>query len=264
MKASIILPTYNRGVKLAQAVESIQNSNFPKKDFEIIIINDNSEDNTEIIVKTLKKKYKNINYIKNEKNLGPASSRNVGIKLAKGKYIFFTDDDCIVPDNWIKKYVEFFGKNKDVGGIGGLLEPAEKNVISKIELLKDKILKIKSNKMIIGKEEVPVGFTNNMSYRKEVFSKIGFFNEKFKAPAGEDSEFKKRVAKKFKLAFIPIKVIHNHNYNLDYLLSILYRQGLEKNPPKNKFMKLIILIFKSPVWIYNILKKTFMYRRYKR
>jgi glycosyltransferase involved in cell wall biosynthesis len=260
MKVSVIVPTYNRGNKMVDTVKSIENNDFPRREFELILVNDNSPDDTEEIIKNLQKRYKNIKYMKNEKNLGPAAARNRGIKSARGKYIFFTDDDCLVPRNWLKTYVSFLDKHKNVVGTGGILQPASNNLVARIEILKDKVLGIKANKIMIGRQEVPMGFTNNTAYRKEVFKKVGYFNEKFKIPGGEDPELKSRVVKQYDVAFIPLKVKHNHNYNLDYLSGTMIKQGLERMPPKQLYKKIIMLLILSPLLVYNIIRKTIGYR----
>ena len=259
MKISVILPTYNRGKKLIEIVESIENNNFDKKDFELIIINDFGTDNTGEIVNGLKKKHKNIIYLQNKKNQGPAGTRNNGVKKAKGDLIFFTDDDCIVPKNWFKEYSEFFEKNPEVYSAGGILSPKKENFISKLEKIKDKILGISYRKVRIGNSEIKTGFTNNCVYRKEVFKEVGYFNENFSVPAGEDLEFNQRVSKKHKVAFIPIKVLHNNNYNSDYFFGLVWKQGLGKMPPKK--WKIVKLIPNVPLLLFNILKKIGGYRK---
>lgn len=88
---SIIIPTYNRAHLLKQALKSIQNQTF--KDYEIIIVNDGSKDNTDEIVSQSEL---NINYIK-QKNAGLNAARNVALKQARGKYIALLDDD----DLWL-------------------------------------------------------------------------------------------------------------------------------------------------------------------
>ena len=260
MRASIIIPSYNRGEKLIQTIESIENNTLDKKEFEIIIIDDFSTDNTQEIIKNLIKKYPDIKTAKNKKNSGPAISRNNGIKLAKGNFIFFTDDDCLVPTNWINTYLSFLKEHTEVYCAGGILEAKDKNFISWLENFKDKLLGIAYKKeIVIGNQEVKTGFTNNCVYKKEVFKKIGYFKENFKVPAGEDLEFSQRVAKKYKIAFVPIVVLHNHQYDLNYLLGLIYKQGLGQMPPKK--YKLLKLIIKFPKLILNVIKKIFSYRK---
>jgi glycosyltransferase involved in cell wall biosynthesis len=116
-KVSIILPTYNGEKYIRRAIESILSQSF--SDWELIIINDCSSDNTEIILKEYIAKDVRIFYIKNEINLGVHKSLNKGLKEAKGDYIARIDDD----DEWIdkdklKKQIEFLENNKDYVLVG--------------------------------------------------------------------------------------------------------------------------------------------------
>ncbi len=259
MKVSVVIPSFNRGEKLIDTIESIEKNDFLKKDFEVIIVNDCSTDNTAEVIKKIVKKYTNVKTITNKKNSGPAVSRNNGIKNTSGELVFFTDDDCIVPSNWIKKYFEFFKENKEVYCAGGILEGKNKNIVSSLEKLKDKILGIYYTKEKIGNKEIKTGFTNNCVYRRSAFKEVGYFQENFKVPAGEDLEFCQRVAKEHKIAFVPVIVLHNHNYNWKYLSGLLYKQGLGEMPPEKH--RTLILIFKSPKLIFNIIKKIIGYRK---
>ena len=259
-RISVVIPTYNRSNKLGEAIISIEQGTYPKKRIEILVVDDCSTDNTKQVVEQLIKKYKNIRYFRTKKNSGPAVARNIGIKHSKGEYVFFTDDDCVVSRNALVKYVTFLEKNGKVMGAGGLLVPASNNIIAKIEAIKDRILKISDKSLRVGRN-VPVGFTCNMIYRRKVFKEVGYFNEKFKAPAGEDTELKNRVVKKYDLAVMPVIVKHNHDYNLDYLLGILFKQSLGRNPPSSTIKKIFYLILYSPKLIYKVVTKTLVYRR---
>lgn len=256
---SAVIATYNRSKKLVDAVKSVEGGSFPKNKIEILIVDDCSTDNTKRVVEDLTKKYRNIKYLRTSRNSGPAAARNIGIKHSKGEYVFFTDDDCIVSKGALLKYVEFLNKNPKVAGIGGILVPASDNLIARIELIKDKVLGIDNKRFRVGRD-VPVGFTCNMIYRREIFRETGYFNENFKVPAGEDLELKQRVAKNHDLAVMPVIVKHNHDYNIDYLLSLLFKQGLDKTPPRGRFSKIFLIILYSPILFFKILKKTLKYR----
>jgi len=93
MKVSVIVPTYNRPETLIRAVDSIKNQTY--QDLEIIIVDDASSLSIPIIQGTT--------YVRLDKNSGfHARPRNVGIKLARGKYIAYLDDD----DEYLPKHIE--------------------------------------------------------------------------------------------------------------------------------------------------------------
>lgn len=102
---SIIIPAYNCAATLERTVASVINQKC--NDYEIIIINDGSKDNTTEICKKLETKYSFIRCISKE-NTGVADTRNIGIKNAKGKYIAFLDSD----DLWDKNYYDQELKNR--------------------------------------------------------------------------------------------------------------------------------------------------------
>jgi glycosyltransferase involved in cell wall biosynthesis len=109
---SIILPTYNGAKYIKRAIESVISQSF--SNWELLIIDDGSSDNTENIIKEYVKKDSRIIYFKNEVNLGIQKTLNMGLKEATGEYIARIDDD----DEWIdkdklQKQVEFLNNNSD-------------------------------------------------------------------------------------------------------------------------------------------------------
>jgi glycosyltransferase involved in cell wall biosynthesis len=256
---SIIIPTHNRGIKIIETINAIEENEFPNEKLEIIIIDDFSEKNPKKIIENLNKKYKNILFIRNSKNLGPSATRNKGVKKSRGEFVFFTDDDCIPPKNWISEYLNFLRLNKQIALVGGCAEPSSKNIIAQIENIKDKILGVRVKNPKVGGKEIHTGFTGNVAYRKKVFIEFGGFEERLKRQ--EDVELKNRVAQKYLVATHPLLVIHNHQFNLDYLLSRVIKEGLEKLPPKNRKEKMILITSNIPFLIYNIIKKIILYRK---
>lgn len=94
---SIITPTYNRCYCLWRSIQSVLNQTYPF--FELIIVDDNSTDETEKLVQQFNDP--RIIYIKLDKNIGPAPSRNVGLKKARGKYVAYLDSD----NTWYSEYL---------------------------------------------------------------------------------------------------------------------------------------------------------------
>lgn len=97
---SVIIPTYNSEKYIDETLNSVLDQTY--REFEIIIIDDCSNDNTWKIIKEYEKKYNNIVCLKQERNKGVAEARNRGINKATGRYIAFLDSD----DLWYKKKLE--------------------------------------------------------------------------------------------------------------------------------------------------------------
>jgi len=96
-KVSIILPTYNGNRFIEQAIESVLKQSY--ENFELIIIDDDSIDNTAEVICRFSERDSRILYLKNDENLGIQKSLNRGLRKAKGEYIARIDDD----DEWIDK-----------------------------------------------------------------------------------------------------------------------------------------------------------------
>jgi len=107
---SIIVPTFNTGKKLKRCLDSISKKQ-NKKNFEVIVVDDKSNDSTLKIINTLKKNFLNFKLIKNKKNLGPGASRNLGISQSEGKYIIYLDSDDFFFPNILKKLENSIIKN---------------------------------------------------------------------------------------------------------------------------------------------------------
>lgn len=117
-RISVIMPVYNGEKYLSEAIDSILNQTF--SDFEFIIINDCSTDNTENIIKSYDDK--RIRYIKNEKNLGVAETLNKGLDMAQGEFIARMDADDISLPNRFEKQLMFMNKHKNIGVCGTWIE----------------------------------------------------------------------------------------------------------------------------------------------
>lgn len=117
-KVSVILPVYNAESTIKQALISIVNQSY--SNLEIIVVNDGSDDNTEIVVMSVADP--RIIYVKNSKNEGLIYTLNRGLSIATGDYIARMDaDDISLPDR-LEKQVFFLDNNKDYVIVGGQIE----------------------------------------------------------------------------------------------------------------------------------------------
>ena len=112
---SVIIPIYNTERYLEEAIQSITSQSLGfEKNIQLILINDCSPDNSKLICEKYKNMYpQNIIYKCLSQNSGVSAARNVGIELAKGKYIAFLDSDDRWSDNALKRAVDFFDNNYD-------------------------------------------------------------------------------------------------------------------------------------------------------
>ncbi len=111
---SIIMPSYNTGKFIAESIASVAAQTYT--DWELIIVDDASTDNTDELIAALKKerhceRSEAIHYLKNDRNRGAAYSRNRALREARGKYIAFLDSDDLWAPDKLEKQVAFMEKN---------------------------------------------------------------------------------------------------------------------------------------------------------
>ncbi|MEK7564206.1 MAG: glycosyltransferase [Patescibacteria group bacterium] len=124
---SVLLPTYNGASRIQEAIQSVLDQSYAN--WELLVLDDGSLDNTKEIVDKLILGDRRIKYMKNEVNLGIQKTLNVGLHQGVGEYIARIDDDDVWIDrNKISKQVEFLEKNKDYVLVGtGFVAKDENN-----------------------------------------------------------------------------------------------------------------------------------------
>ncbi len=110
VKVSIIIPTYKRPMLLKRCLEALISQDFPANEFEIIVVTDGLDDETNNMLADdrLFDFFQNIFCYSLPFKKGPAAARNAGWRIAKGDLILFTDDDCIPSVHWITNYYNAF------------------------------------------------------------------------------------------------------------------------------------------------------------
>lgn len=116
-KVSVVMPVYNGARFLQESIESILNQTF--KDFEFLIINDGSTDQSEEIIRKNAQIDDRINLITNPENLGITEATNVGIAHARGEYIALMDQDDISMPERLEKQVVFLDTHPEICAVGG-------------------------------------------------------------------------------------------------------------------------------------------------
>jgi glycosyltransferase involved in cell wall biosynthesis len=192
-QVSVIIPTYNRAHLLSRAIKSVLNQTF--QDFEIIIVDDASTDDTDKLVASFHDN--RIRYIQHEKNRGGGAARNSAITQAQGDYIAFLDSD----DEWLpeklEKQMKFFENAPATLGLvaAGALDIRENIPYQKyIPMLRGNL----AQRILI---DNCVGLNGIVLVRKECFSKVGLFDENLRG--SEDWDLWIRIAQHYEVDFTP-------------------------------------------------------------
>lgn len=169
-KASIIVPAYNEETHIGKLIEAILRQTFT--DFELIIIDDCSTDNTSQNIRSYKDN--RITCLRNNRNLGITKSTNIGIERAKAEYVFFTDADCHPLVNWVETGLKSLENRKDAVGAYGKVIYATSSVSI-------------SDRIVETEREI---FGANMMFKRDYLRLVGGMREKFTARGDRDLAFR--------------------------------------------------------------------------
>lgn len=218
---SVVIPTYNRSDSLLRTLNSVVNQTLSPDQYEIIVIDDGSTDDTESNVKCPEIRYFKI------KHGGSAAARNFGIKRARGEIIFFTDDDCIVPPDWMEKILDGYRRYPDVVGVGGYFKPPEneERFFQKTAYLINFLSDSFGGEKIIDSPFAPAAFAANVSYKKNILEKVGGFDENISALASVELRYRIIAKQKEKILCVPVFVTHNCDLNFWGYIKKIFNQG---------------------------------------
>lgn len=214
MTFSLVIPTYNRRELLRGCLASCLAQEFPPH--EVIVVDDASPDDTSAMVRA---DFPGVQLITLERNRGPAGARNRGIAAATGEIIVFTDDDCLLPPDFLARLADGYRDHPEIAGAGGYLEAPDEllaaNSYARYDALIARTEEGFGPEPILGGRECPAGGTHSMSYRAGVLAAVGGFDEGFASPGGEDADLKLRVVDRgHSLLYVPVKVVHRRRYTL--------------------------------------------------
>lgn len=184
---TVIIPTYNRAGPVADALRSVIAQDYPKDRLDVIVVDNSSSDNTEEVVSRVAEAARFPVRFYRKENRGPAASRNYGLQRSDADIVAFTDSDCTVPSDWVRRGVSSLAEG--VGLVAGPVHP------------------------IVNPERIPSFFvhqidhmredyiyvTANVFYRRDVVVEFGGFDEQFGAypwgtpVGGEDTDLAWRV-----------------------------------------------------------------------
>lgn len=178
-KISATICSYNRARFIVDTVESIFNQDFPKEWYEVIVVDNNSSDDTLVLLQQYKDAHPDYNFrFVTEPNQGVAYTRNRCALEAQGEIVAYLDDDSKAQPGWLKQTVDFFDARPEVQSTGGRIIPYFLTGIpdwySKYFFgLVGRFDQGDDVKQLTG-ARYPCGA--NMAFRKQVFEQVGMFN----------------------------------------------------------------------------------------
>lgn len=242
MRVSCILPVYNAGPFLRAAIDSILKQSY--EDFELIIIDDKSTDDSWSVISEYQEKYPNIiNSFRNTSNVGLPGTLNKAIKLANGEFIARMDQDDIAYESRFEEQVFFLKNNPKIAVVGTYWQYMNTGNVPQVPVEHDeiKLFTLLNN---------PFGHPTVMFRKKEVTEAVGLYNEQ--AHTIEDFEFWCRCLDKVKTHNIPSVLldyrIHStqisssssvkQGQNLDKLRASQVQKVLKFRSPSTRFVEL--------------------------
>ena len=177
IKVSVVIPTYKRPALLLKCLSNLQQQNFSKENYEVIIITD-GPDNTknEIAFFLQQQLFFNVSCYSLKEKKGPAAARNKGVEYAKGELIVFTDDDCLPQKDWINEYWNAYTSlsEKEAAFTGKTIVPHAETPTD----YEQNIMHLQTAEFI----------TANCAIPKKTFKKVNGFDEDFTIAWREDSD----------------------------------------------------------------------------
>ena len=187
---TVALSVCNSEEQIGSCIKSILAQTI--SEFEVLVVEDPPFDRTDKIIASFQDK--RISHIKNRIKLGLSGSRNKGLELAKGKYVFFTDDDCVVSPNWIEQGLISIKESDCIGVEGKTYYVSEKYTPT----MSDNVVENKTG------GQFP---TCNMVYKRSVLNDIGGFDERFTYM--EDRDLALRAKRFGRINFNPSMIVYH-------------------------------------------------------
>jgi len=250
LRFSVIVPAFNAEVTLSSCLEALVAQSISKEDYEVIVVDDGSTDDTSKIAQQFKVKFLY------QTNRGPAAARNKGAAEAEGRIILFTDADCVPDRSWLEEMTLRF-EEPEVMGVKGAYKTHQTQLIARFAQaeFEDRY------DLLWSQTSIDMVDTYAAAFRKNIFQKMGGFDEHFPVANNEDTDFSYRLATAgHKLVFNRRAfVFHTHPDTLwkylrikfwrGYWRMVVYRRYPEKavkdsyTPGVIKIQTLLMLLF---------------------
>lgn len=236
VKLSVIVCTFNRSHLLVSCLDSLVNQTLPVADLEIVLVNNNSTDDTHAIAERYSGGRGNIRVI-NELKQGLSHARNRGWQEAKGKYVAYIDDDAKTSNDWTERIVHAFEKIKpEPDVVGGKIIPFASGPVPEWYPVDVEILSWGEQKRFLTGTEIQYGFFgSNMIFKKAILEENSGFSAQYgmqgcAVGVAEETEFFRRLSKCSPVLWYDPDIIVEHlisenNFDFRFMFHRCYKNG---------------------------------------
>ena len=198
---SVIIPAYNAEETIGRCLQALENQSIDKSLYEVIVVDDGSEDNTADIARGFNCK------VVSQKQGGPAKARNSGVYQSTGDIILFTDSDCEPDKNWIEEMVKPFD-NPEIIGVKGIYKTKQESTVARFIQIQFE----ERYKKLSKQDNIDFVDTYSAGFRKKTFLNVGGFDPNFPVASNEDVDLSYKMALTGKkMVFNPKAIVyHSH------------------------------------------------------
>lgn len=239
---SVILCTYNRDKYIYNVLRSIADNDYPHNLYEIVLVNNNSTDNTQAECLRFQADYPDITFrYFVEPSQGLSYARNCGITHALGDLLVYVDDDATVNPQYLRTYADFFQHNPDADAAGGPILPVYET--QEPSWMSHYTRQLITGRLYLGsrQRQFPRGAFpggGNACYRKTVFHAVGPFNVQLGRKgnsligAEEKDLFDKMTTRGMHFYYLPDAILYHiippHKLTPDYFQRLTYGIGVSE------------------------------------
>lgn len=186
MKFSVVIPTRRRPQHLRACLESLAAVDYPRTDFEVIVVDDGGGVPADLIEHARQRLTLRL---LTQEHQGPATARNFGVASARGTYVAFTDDDCTVDRNWLRAMEAALLDHPDAIVGGATLSSTGSSVYA---VASQEIVDFLYEYYAEAPTKLRFFATNNVACRRDLLLSMGGFDESFPRAAAEDRDLCER------------------------------------------------------------------------
>ncbi|WP_322508478.1 glycosyltransferase [Anaerolinea sp.] len=197
---SIVIPVYNGRKTIQTCLEAILQQEYPREQYEVIVVDNNSSDGTPDLVQ----KYP-VKLVYEKEIQGPHAATNTGVKEAKGEILVFTDSDCVPEPDWLRKLIAPLA-DSSVVGTGGRIEAYRPS--TPVERFLDQMKPFKNAYQ--ASPNFPAALiTGNCAIRREDFMAAGMFNPNMYTGAEVDLSYRVQLQTGKRVVYVPEAVVYH-------------------------------------------------------